>query len=393
MKRPKLRLDVQLTPFQHQNEYGYILRDALTENRVLFINEGAALLIPFLDGNHTIEQMKEILERRTGQVVQQQEIERLVQLFEENLFLDTPAYHQYLEDVYRSYKNGIARPSLMAGNGYPARAEDLKQYLDTIFEESNPNHTLNLPEKLEGIVVPHVDIERGKKNYATIFSLLKNYPAAQTYVILGVNHHYFSDNPFIFTNKAYETPLGKLEIDSELLEDLQNSLNWNIFDAEIAHKGEHSIEIPSLFLNYIYPNQKINILPILCNFHDKNDDRIDALISGLQYYLNDKPENYCLIASVDFSHIGPQFGWNHPVKETDAAEVKERDLKTLQFLANGEANSFYFHIMQDGNKRHIDALGAGYVFSRVLEGVKGQLVRYDQAFNPVNTVTFASLLF
>jgi len=393
MNRPKFRLDVQLTPFQHQNEYGYILRDALNESRVLFINEGAALLIPFLDGNHTLEEIKEILEKRTGQMVQKQEIEKLVKLFEDNLFLDTPAYHQHLENVYKSYKNGASRPPLMAGNGYPAREEELKQYLDTIFNEAILIDDFHLPERLKGFVVPHIDIERGKKNYATIFSLIRQFPHAQTYVILGVNHHYFSNNPFISTNKAYETPLGKLEIDCELLEKLQNNLNWNILDGEIAHKGEHSIEIPSLFLNYIYPQQKIKILPILCNFQDKSDARIDALISGLRYYLSDLTESCCLIASVDFSHIGPQFGWNQPVKEADAAEVREKDLKTLQFLANGEADSFYFHIIQDGNKRHIDALGAGYVFSRVLSGVKGQLVRYDQAFNPANTVTFASLLF
>lgn len=393
MKLPKLRLDVQIIPFTHQNEKGYILKDTLSEERVLFLSAGAALLIPFLDGRHTTEDIQKVLELRTGQKVLLQDIQQLVQLLDENFFLDTPAYHNFVDELYREYKNGPARPSLLAGNGYPAGKNELKDHLAAIFKDVAPVPEVELPEQLHGAVVPHIDIERGKNNYAQIYTLLKNYPPADTYVILGVNHHYLTTNPFIFTNKPYLTPLGKMEIDMELLNQLQNNLGWDIFEGELAHKGEHSVEFPALFLSYIYPDSDSKILPVLCNFHEKDDPRIDAFIYGLRYYMENYPGRIVLIASVDFSHIGPQFGWEREVDETDVQSVREADLKTLKLMASGDADAFYYNIIDDGNKRHIDALGAGFVFLKVLGGKSGQLIRYDQAFDPLNTVTFAGLLF
>ena len=393
MENPKLRIDIQITPFTHQDQKGFILRDALSEERTLFVSEGAALLIPLLDGKHSIQEIHQTLENTTGQEVVLKEIQQFIQLLEENFFLDTPAYQKFVDDLYQEYKKSSVRKSLLAGNGYPAQEEDLTKYLNDIFKEVSIDSDLNLPKNIRGVVVPHIDIQRGKENYATIFSILKNYKPADTYIILGVNHHYLTTNPFIFTNKPYETPLGRLEIDTGLLSGLQKNSNWDIFEGELAHKGEHSVEFPALFLSYIYPDCNFKILPILCNFHNKNDKRIDILIYGLQYYIQNHPEKIVLIASVDYSHIGPQFGWERKVDENDIAAVKSQDLKTLGFMQKGNAEGFYQDIVKDGNKRHIDALGAGYVFLRTLNNPQGKLINYDQAFDPFNTVTFASLLF
>jgi AmmeMemoRadiSam system protein B len=393
MEFPKLRIDIQITPFTHQNQRGFILRDSLSEERTLFISEGAALLIPFLDGKHNIQEIHQTLREKTGLKVILSDIKKFIQLLEENFLLDSPAYQKFVEDLNQDYKNSSVRQSLLAGNGYPAKETELTQYLDKIFEGISIDPELTLPKNIRGVVVPHIDIQRGKQNYAQIFSILKRYEAADTYIILGVNHHYLTTNPFIFTSKPYETPLGKLEIDIELLSSLQNNLNWDIFEGELAHKGEHSVEFPVLFLSYTYPKRNIKILPILCNFHSKDDPRIESLIYGLRYYIQNHNNKIILIASVDFSHIGPRFGWEKKVVENDIKTVELQDKKTLGLMGEGDAEGFYNNITSDGNKRHIDALGAGYVFLRTLNNRIGMLINYNQAFDPFNTVTFASLLF
>lgn len=392
MEYPRLRQNIQITPFTHQEQRGFVLRDAISEDKTLFVSEGAALLLPLLNGKYRADDIQKIVENQTGQSISKQDVENFIRILEENFFLDSPAYQQFLKDMQDEYKKSPARPSLMAGNGYPAKKAELIKYLDEIFGSVKLGKGLKLPREIYGAVVPHIDIQRGGKNYGQIYSILQKYPAADTYIILGVNHHYLTSNPFIFTDRAYQTPLGKLEIDHDLMENLKQQLGWDIFEGELAHRGEHSVEFPALFLSHIYPKLNFKILPILCNFHEVGE-RVNALISGLRYYISNSPKKIFLIASVDFSHVGPQFGWQKIVEESDAEELEKEDRHTLDLLSNNQPESFYNDIIRDHNRRNIDALGAGYVFLNVLKNRKGKLIQYDQAFHPFNTVTFASLLF
>lgn len=392
MEYPRLRQNIQITPFTHQEQRGFVLHDSINESKTLFVSEGAALLLPLLNGKHRADDIVRILENQTGQSISKQDVEGFIRKLEENFFLDSPAYQQFLKDMHEEYKKSPARQPLMAGNGYPEDKTELKKYLDEAFVDVTPSKNHRLPKEIHGAVVPHIDIQRGGKNYARIYSILKKYPAADTYIILGVNHHFLTSNPFIFTDRAYQTPLGKLDIDHDLVENLKQYLGWDIFEGELAHRGEHSVEFPALFLSYIYPNLNFKILPILCNFHAV-EERVNALINGLRYYISNSPKKIFLVASVDFSHIGPQFGWQKMVEESDAKKVEEEDRHTLDLLSNNEPDSFYNDIMKDRNRRNIDALGAGYVFLNVLQDCKGRLIQYDQAFHPFNTVTFASVLF
>lgn len=392
MEYPRLRQNIQITPFTHQEQRGFVLRDTISDDKTLFVSEGAALLLPLLNGKHRAGDIQNIVEKETGQSISKQDLENFIRILEENFFLDSPAYQEFLKDMQDEYKKSPARPSLMAGNGYPAKKAELIKYLDEIFTSSKLDERQKLPRKIYGAVVPHIDIQRGGKNYGQIYSILQKYPAADTYVILGVNHHYLTSNPFIFTDRPYQTPLGKLEIDHDLLENLKQQLSWDLFEGELAHRGEHSVEFPALFLSYIYPKPNFKILPILCNFHEV-EERVKALINGLRYYISNSSKKILLIASVDFSHIGPQFGWQKVVEESDAKQVEKEDLHTLDLLCNNEAESFYTDIMKDRNRRNIDALGAGYVFLNILKDRKGKLMQYEQAFHPFNTVTFASVLF
>jgi AmmeMemoRadiSam system protein B len=392
MEYPRLRQNIQITPFTHQKQRGFVLHDSIREGKTLFVSEGAALLLPLLNGKYHSDDIQKIIANQTGQSIPKQDVENFIRILEENFFLDSPAYQQFLKEMQQEYKKSPARPSLMAGNGYPAKKAELKKYLDEIFAGAKLSKNVKPPSEIYGAVVPHIDIQRGGENYGQIYSILKEYPAADTYIILGVNHHYLTSNPFIFTDRAYQTPLGKLEIDHGLMENLKQQLGWDIFEGELAHRGEHSVEFPALFLSYIYPKLNFKILPILCNFHEV-EERVNALINGLRYYMSNSGKKIFLIASVDFSHIGPQFGWQKRVEESDAKKVEEDDRNTLALMGNNEPESFYNDIMKDHNSRNIDALGAGYVFLNVLKDRKGQLIQYDQAFHPINTVTFASVLF
>ncbi len=392
-EKPRLRPDLQVRPWSHNGQKGLLLQDPLREEGALFLSDGAVLVLPHLDGSHSIRDIQVVLTRQLGQIIPSSDIEQLIHVLSENLFLQDQRFHSFLNEQIRRYRANPYRPSLLAGNGYPEQPEALRAYLDNLFNEAPAWQPQELPQGLRGVVAPHIDLERGKTTYAHIFGLLRELPPADLYVVLGVNHHFYSDNPFIFTSKAYHTPLGEIATDEEGLSWFQNELDWDIFEGELAHLKEHSVEFPALLLRYIYPEQPFRMIALLSNFVFLEDPRIDRFIEALRRFLSVAGQRVVLLASVDFSHVGPMFGGSRDLTPSDADRVRQRDLKTLQLLASGQADAFYWDVMGDGNARHIDALGACYVLLRALEPVKGNLIHYGQAFHPNNTVTFAGLTF
>ncbi|GAB4319513.1 MAG: AmmeMemoRadiSam system protein B [Candidatus Sumerlaeia bacterium] len=398
IERPRLRPTVDLLPFEHEGRSGFLLRDALAGDRMLFVAPEALALLVLLDGQRTIRDIQTVILQQTGQILPSADIEAFVRLLDEHLLLDGPRYEAWLADQAAAYAALPARPSLAQSMGLPADAGDLRRLLDAVMERHAPHppDTDSLPARISGLVAPHIDLERGQKTYAIAYRALGTSPPADVYIILGVNHHFLSENPFIATDRPYQNPLGRLPVDERLLAALQQAVGWNLLQDQVAHRSEHSIEFPALFLRYLYPDAPISIVPLLCNFMDPEDRRVIAMIAALREVLRaaaGEGRRVVVIASVDFSHIGPQFGWKRPVEKDDLLDVGRRDRETLKALAAGMPEAFWDDIMADRNARHIDALHPCYVFLRILAPCSGTLLHYEQAWNPRNTVTFAALAF
>ncbi|RMG63643.1 MAG: AmmeMemoRadiSam system protein B [Calditrichaeota bacterium] len=391
-EKPRLRADIQMRPWHHDGQQGLLLQDPLRENGALFLSDGALLVLQHLDGNKTIRDIQVALSRQLGQIVLSADIEQFIRVLSENLFLEDQRFREFLNQQVRQYREMPCRPSLLAGNGYPEQSEALRRYLDDLFRAAPQEQNTKTSVQPRGVVAPHIDLERGKTTYAHIYGLLRKVPPADLYLVLGVNHHFYTDNPFIFTSKAYHTPLGEIPVDADALAWFQEQLDWDIFEGELAHLREHSVEFPALLLRYIYPEQPFRMVAVLSNFVFLDDPRIDRFVEALRSFLRSTKQRVVLLASVDFSHVGPMFGGKREVTEGDAHEIRRRDLKTLELLAGGQAEAFYWDVMGDGNARHIDALGACYVLLRALGPVEGKLVHYGQAYHPQNTVTFAGLI-
>ena len=89
MERPKLRQNIQITPFTHQEQRGFILRDNLIEEKTLFVSEGAAFLFPLLNGKLSPDEIQKVIEQQTGQSIIKEDIEKFIHILEENFFLDS----------------------------------------------------------------------------------------------------------------------------------------------------------------------------------------------------------------------------------------------------------------------------------------------------------------
>lgn len=393
MEKPLLRNNIHIIPYTEGEQRGVILQDTFANDHGIFVGANDVLILTLMNGQNTIREIQHEISRQTGNLIHTDEIARFVGLLSDHFLLENEKYFDMLSRLLEAYKSKKQRPCLMDGSAFPDDPDELMAYMDKIFDETPVTQPATRPEDVRGIVVPHIDIPRGQASYVHLYSMLRDEPPADCYVILGVNHTYHTTNPFIVTDRDYATPLGPIPTDQDLLQAVQTRLDWDLLEGELAHQGEHSVEFPALFLRYLYPKADFTFLPVLCNYFDKNEAPVEAFIAALRAEIANAGKSVVIVASVDFSHLGPQFGWQRLVEKGDLARTEQEDRATLQLMADNQPDAFFSDIMKDDNERNIDALGAGYVFLRLMDGQKGHLIHYDQAYHAHNTVTFASLLF
>ncbi len=204
--------------------------------------------------------------------------------------------------------------------------------------------------------------------------------------------------------KGFETPLGTLPCDMEALEAIAADTGVDWTAGQLGHRNEHSVEFQAVFLKYLFADREMRILPVLCNsFADlldaEADPREDAAIScfveAVVKYIAARPGEVLVIAGADLSHIGPKFGHPNPLDKSDLDELRTYDHTLLQCVAAGKPEAFFRKIQQERDRNNVCGVPNIYTFLRILEGLEGHLLRYDQYFEPptASAVSYASLVF
>jgi hypothetical protein len=112
---PRLRA-LEALPVEHEGQRCVALRDpAGFTDQVAVLPPGLLDLVSLFDGDHSIEEIREILERRHGQAPSAEQIRDVVERFDAAGFLDSDRFRERrraLEDVFR---RSPVRPAAHAG--------------------------------------------------------------------------------------------------------------------------------------------------------------------------------------------------------------------------------------------------------------------------------------
>src|SRR5581483_5511317 len=113
--------------------------------------------------------------------------------------------------------------------------------------------------------------------------------------------------------------------DPEYVDRLEAEYGPGLFEDELAHLPEHSIELEVVFLQYLYEGKRsFRIVPLVVGpFEDAvragcspgSKDDIAAMVRALRQAEAETPDPICYIISGDLAHIGPKFGDAEPVGE------------------------------------------------------------------------------
>ena len=158
---------------------------------------------------------------------------------------------------YPAQRRGkMIRNPVVAGQFYPASASQLRAMIEKLVDEKAPK------EEVIGLLVPHAGYPYSGPVAGATISRIK---FKDTFIIMGPSHTGLGKPFSIMTEGTWKTPLGEVEIDSELARQIV-AASRNLQEDHLAHQHEHAVEVQIPFLQYFKPD--IRIVPIILAYAD-----------------------------------------------------------------------------------------------------------------------------
>jgi hypothetical protein len=391
---------LRVVPFKHEGKDVFLVADqheGLFDHQIV-LPPFAFVVSQYLDGEKEAEEVRKAILGDFPKVdLKVEDVEAVVRDLDDHYLLESDRVRARRREIEEGFLRSPVRPSKFVAGGREEVAGRIEAYYAAELGAGKPAGRRE--GGLAGVVAPHIDFQRGGYCYTHAYREIAERADAELFVVLGVAH-LSPPNPFVVTAKGYETPFGVAEADREALAALEKRLGEGIFDNEAVHRAEHSAEFQAVFLKHSLPETPFTILPILCSSFEPHCGaaspstvaRIEDFLGALREAVAGRKA--CLVAGVDFAHVGPVFGDRVEVNDKLVKWMVEGDEKALRAAGEGNAEGFWNAVMADGNARHVCGLSATYAFLRLLDGAEGKLHKYGFAPDPAGgIVSFASLSF
>ncbi len=208
----------------------------------------------------------------------------------------------------------MIRNPIVAGQFYPGSPSALEAQIEGFIDEQAPK------EEVIGLVSPHAGYIYSGPVAGAVISRVK---FKDTFVIMGPNHTGMGRRFSIMTEGTWRTPLGEVEIDSELGKSILTASS-HLQEDEAAHLQEHSIEVQIPFLQYF--NRDVKIVPIILASADGATYK--EIGRGIAKAIKDLNKEVVIMASSDMTHYEPQESANRKDKQAIEAilELNEDEL-------------------------------------------------------------------
>jgi MEMO1 family protein len=385
------------------------LKDPLQLRRdMVYFPQGALPILAMLDGRHTLRDIQTDLTRRTGRLVFLDDVRAVVRALEEAFLLEGEVFREAFTRKTAEYRALPARPASHAGPSYSAEPSELRRELNSYFTGADgpgePRFGTD-PRRPVGLIAPHIDIRAGGRCFAAGYHALAAGVPSDVYVILGTGHAGV-EGLFTASTLDFDTPLGRVATDRELLSALETRLGSDPAAEEILHANEHVIEFQLIFLQHIFSGRHdFTVVPILCSLshHIFSDESAFAdhratffdFCSAVKDVCGEASRTVCFIASADLDHIGPRYGDSFVPHRGTVSGALEADARLLSVLEKIDTAGFITDVAADNDERRICGFSPITAMLHCMDAEEGKMLSLD--FAPVDErnsfVTFASMIF
>jgi len=399
---PRLRY-LEAFPVNEEGQTSILLRDPWQiSDQAIVVTPEVYTLLAMLDGTRSVREIQTELSRRSGQLVYEEQVQGILDQLDALLFLDNAHFQHEKGRLLQEFRAERIRYPAHAGAGYPDSGEELRQLLDTFYDDpaGAGRPEAESDQETRAIVAPHIDLRLGGPIYTHAYRRLGEGKPADVFVILGIGH---MGLPRLFSvgRKDFQTPLGLAPFDREFVAALDQILGPESFAEELNHRLEHTVEFQVLFLQHLYPNRTFSIVPVLTSFsyEDLEDPRtaddIERFSSALGEAAGKPRRRVCFVVSVDLAHLGPRYGDRAAPDTRTINESLAADREVLTTVAAGDANGFLHRIRGEEDRRRTCGFSAIYTFLKTYPNLRGELLAHShcQIDDSGSMVSYASLAF
>lgn len=274
----------------------------------------------------------------------------------------------------------MLREASFAGRFYPSNPEKLKETIKKLFRHDlGPGGLPSAPpgenRAILGVMAPHAGYAYSGAIAAHAYYTLYEDGAPETFIMLGPNHTQMGHGISVYPNGKWQTPLGEVEIDEEVVSSLVK--NKIVKKGKMAHSGEHSLEIQLPFLQFLFPEIDFKIVPV--TIRNQSMQNMKKLAGRIINTMENSVKDITILASTDMSHYVP---YEKAKKDDNKAlrAIEDRNIEELyEMVENGYSMCGYGPVSTlIFCAKHWNALGGtlAYATSGDITGEKNQVVGY-----------------
>ncbi|MBD3868143.1 MAG: AmmeMemoRadiSam system protein B [Acidobacteria bacterium] len=273
----------------------------------------------------------------------------------------------------------------LAGTWYPADRDELQSEVRRMLAtEGDPDAGA---DPVIALIEPHAGYAYSGQVAAAGFRQVRG-ERFRRVIMLGPSHHEYFKGAAIPMAAGYNTPMGTVPLDTEVLGDLAGKTGF--LPGNTAFEKEHCLEIELPFLQEaLAPGWKL--VPVLLG-HDLPEDMATQVAAGLQHWYD---SGTLLVASSDLTHFGHSFQYV-PFKDDLPERIRDLDMGALDRILAGDREGFRSYVTRTGAT--ICGRNAIDILMRMVPGsAQAELLRYDSSGNMTSdwkhSVSYAALAF
>ena len=226
------------------------------------------------------------------------------------------------------------RKSTIAGSWYPGTKEKLAQLVSELLAEAQLPPLAGRPV---GLISPHAGIQFSGKAAACGFKALQGLKVRRV-ILMGPSHYTYMRGIAVSGVDAYETPLGKVPVDRTICDSLVAA---PLFQCPAhAELPEHSLEMQLPFLQMVLGD--FDLVPLVVGELERSD--YDSAATAIKQHID---KETVVVASSDFIHYGPRFGYT-PFHDKVKENLEKLDGDAIKKITARDLDGFLRYIEQTG---------------------------------------------
>lgn len=344
-------------------------------SRPCVVSREAIVLIEQFDGRTHLSDLVDRFHVPVRQLV------ALVRHLDEHLLLRGPRFEAFVAQMRQEYDARASLPIRAAGgmtDGMLARA------LDAVPPRSAAG-------VIEGLVVPHLDFERGQRTYAAGWRYVRDHigpGGVDRVLILGTNH-FGQATGAVLCDRGLDTTLGVVHVDREFVEAMQRAdrgIVRRMLEHRLDNAREHSLELQGPWIRHVL-GPDVRVVGLLMHdptirqgaSYDGRGVSFDQAMGVVRAALADAGGRTLIVASADLSHVGTDFGDDRPNTAARLDQVAAHDHEHLELLRTGKLATFLDSMARRQNPTRWCTIGGMAALWTLLPDARPRLLQYEQS--------------